>query len=64
MIIAAEKGSLKAVKMLLAHKCNLYATAKVKGQELYAWELASLKGNAQVAEYLNGCVGKENEIQK
>ena len=57
LIIAAKNGHLKCVKVLLAHKCDLYSTVIRNGREMYSWDIASENNHAAVAKYLKGCVG-------
>lgn len=57
LIIAAKNGHLKCVKVLLAHKCDLYSTVVRNSREMYSWDVAIENNHAAVSKYLKGCVG-------
>lgn len=63
LMAAAMSGKLQSVKLLLSLSADIHASASVQGsrsQKQTAASLATKHGHTQVAQYLQGCIGKRN----
>ena len=57
-MVAAKKGSVECVKLLLYHGADINCSARVKLATVKAWNVAKKAGHLQLEQYLRKCHSK------